>query len=261
MFIFTRFTSLDFSGILIYIKIKRRKEFEIACKILLKAIKGMHSQSTIHMKKIILALFILATTGFMGVSQPADTAKAQAGSIVSKECRHDIFSLMPLLVTENGVGFGISIECILDRKGLFAWCLPLSATFNFANSDRIYDYNTGNYNTGKTNPMFYTMPGLKWYPTGYNGKLKYAAEISLVAGFGQKSGYLTDLHGLNETEQVLSHQLTGFMFENSLNLNLDKHVSLSAEAGVGTTFFNKTGGKPSPAETLAEGAIKIGYRF
>ena len=65
--------------------------------------------------------------------------------------RGNIISVSPFLFTENGLGFGGSYERSVDKKGLFAITIPVMVTFDVANSNRIYDYNTGNY---KTNSRF-----------------------------------------------------------------------------------------------------------
>ena len=179
----------------------------------------------------------------------------------SAATRPDILCVMPFQFTENGPGFGGSYERRLDHKGLFSFCLPVMVTFNVANTNRIYDYNTGNYNTGKTDPMLYTMPGVKFYPTGSNGRLKYAIGASVVVGTGKQSSYLTDLNGLNTTELVQHHMLVGVMWQNSLNINVDSKMYLGAELGLGGTVINKAADNDESSEVLVQGALKVGYRF
>ncbi len=65
----------------------------------------------------------------------------------------DIIAVMPLQFTENGLGFGVSYERVIDKKGMFAFFVPVMVTFDVANSNRIYDYNTGNYRTGKADAI------------------------------------------------------------------------------------------------------------
>jgi len=134
-------------------------------------------------------------------------------------------------------------------------------TFNVANTNRIYDYNTGTYNTGKTDPMLYTMPGVKFYPTGSYGRLKYATGASVVVGTGKQSSYQVDLNGLNTTELVQHHFLVGVMWQNSLNINVDSKMYLGAELGLGGTMINNAAGNDESSEFLVQGGLKVGYRF
>ena len=175
--------------------------------------------------------------------------------------RGNIISVSPFLFTENGLGFGGSYERSVDKKGLFAITIPVMVTFDVANSNRIYDYNTGNYKTGKADAMFYVMPGIKYYPTGSNGKLKYATGAALVLGSGKKSRDLLNLYGLNETEQVQSHFIAGIIWQNSLNLSLGKHLYISIDAGIGGSFFSRTGGVNTANEMLVRGGFSVGKRF
>jgi len=173
----------------------------------------------------------------------------------------DIVCVMPFQFTENGLGFGGSYERSVDKKGLFAFYIPVMVTFNVANTNRIYDYNTGTYNTGKTDPMLYTMPGVKFYPTGSYGRLKYATGASVVVGTGKQSSYQVDLNGLNTTELVQHHFLVGVMWQNSLNINVDSKMYLGAELGLGGTMINNAAGNDESSEFLVQGGLKVGYRF
>jgi len=173
----------------------------------------------------------------------------------------NIISVIPLQFTENGLGFGGSYERVVDKKGIIAFSLPASVTFDVANSNRIYDYNTGNYRTGKADAMFYTMPGIKYYPTSCYGKIKYAAGLSLVIGDGQKSSNLTDLHGLNVTENVQSHFLAGGMLQNSVNIRAGKNLNIGIELGIGGSVINDVGKVKQDNEFLIQGSFKVGYRF
>jgi hypothetical protein len=173
----------------------------------------------------------------------------------------NIISVIPFQFTENGVGLGTSYERTVDKKGLFAFYIPVMVTFDVANSNRIYDYNTGNYKTGKADAMFYTMPGIKFYPARCYGKIKYAMGASIVIGSGQKSRDITNYGGLNVTEQVQPHFLSGLMWQNSINVNMSTRLYIGVEAGIGETFINKAGGVTESNQLLVQGAFKIGCRF
>ena len=209
------------------------------------------------MRKVLITIFFICfcISGYAQV-QPDST-----GNSKQPNYKPDILCVMPFQFTENGHGVGISYERSLDKRALFAFYIPAIITFNVANTNRIYDYNTGNYSTGKTDPMLYVMPGIKIYPTGGYGKIKYATGVSVVIGSGKQSSYLTNLNGLNTTELVQHHFLAGYMWQNSLNVNMDARIYLGAELGLGGTFINKAGGSNENNELLAQGALKIGYRF
>ena len=209
------------------------------------------------MRKVFITIFIT----FFCIAGHAQVQPDSAGNKRQPNYKPDILCVMPFQATENGPGVGISYERRLDKRGLFAYYIPAIITFNVANTNRIYDYNTGNYSTGKTDAMLYAMPGIKIYPAGSDGKIKYATGAAVVIGSGKQSSYLTNLHGLNTTELVQHHFLAGYMWQNSLNVNMDGRIYLGAELGLGATFINKAGGGNENNEFLIQGSLKIGYRF
>jgi hypothetical protein len=109
--------------------------------------------------------------------------------------------------------------------------------------------------------MCYAMPGIKYYPSGSRGKLKYALGPSLVVGAGQQSSNLVDLNGLNVTENVQSHFIAGGMLQNSININAGKNLYIGVELGMGGSFINDVGKVKQANEFLIQGSCKIGYRF
>ena len=179
----------------------------------------------------------------------------------SPDIKPNNISVIFFQFTENGLGFGANYERMISKRGKFSFSIPAIATFNIANSNRIYDYNTGNYNTGKTNPMYYAMPGIKFYPTGGYGYLKYATGLSLAVGAGKISGGYVNNFGLNVTERIQSHFIAGGMFQNSLSMNAGGNIYVGIEIGVGSSFVNKVGGANVSNEFLIQGALKAGYRF
>jgi len=173
----------------------------------------------------------------------------------------NIIYVVQFQFTENGIGFGGGYERYLSPSDNLSLFIPAMLTFDVANTSRLYDFNTGSYKTGKADAMFYTMPGLKYYPWGSHNRISYATGASFVIGAGQKSGNMLDLNGLNETEQVQSHFLTGLMWQNSVNVTLYPHLSIGLEIGIGGSLTNKVGGIDVQYEFLIQGAFKIGYRF
>ncbi len=205
----------------------------------------------IRLIKILFTVFFVFFCSLSYAKGLADTATI----------RCNIFSAVPFLFTENGPGFGATYERVIDKKGISAFYIPVLATFNVTNSNRIYDYNTGNYKTGKADAMFYAMPGIKFYPTSSHGKLKYAIGLVAVLARGQKSSNYTDLNGLNVTERIQPQFIAGGALFNSLNINTGKNFCVGSELGLGSSFIHDIGGTVQNNEFLITGTFKIGYRF
>ncbi len=189
-------------------------------------------------------------------------AKDDDGMDNKKELNYspNLLSLAPLQFTENGMGVGLSYERSLDEKGIIAFYVPVMATFNF-NNGTYYNYNTGAYQNAPTDVMVYAMPGIKIYPTGSQGFVKYALGTSLVIADGQKSNSVYDNNTGNTSEQTQTHFILGMIINNSVNFNLTEHVYLGLELGLGFTYLNRVGGLNQDTNGLVQGSFKIGYRF
>jgi len=175
--------------------------------------------------------------------------------------RQNIIAIAPFAFTENGLGLGCSYERITSGKGIISFYMPLMITFNIANTSRIYNYNTGYYNTGNPDAMFYVMPGIKIYPWGCHKKLTYATGAATVIASGQSSSYYVNMGGLNIAELIQSHFLYGALWHNSLNIHYTPRLYMGIETGIGSSILNKVGGSTQSNELLIEGALKLGYRF
>ena len=171
----------------------------------------------------------------------------------------NVLALAPLQFTENGLGFSLSYERALDKRGIVAFYLPVMATFDL-NNGTYYNYTTGVYQNAPTDMMVYAMPGIKVYPTGSQGFVKYAVGPSLVIASGQKSGEVGNYLGTS-TEQTQTHFLLGMVINNSVNFNPSEHVYLGLELGLGFTYLNRVGGLNQDTNGLVQGSFKIGYRF
>jgi len=171
----------------------------------------------------------------------------------------NLLSLAPLQFSENGIGIGLSYERALDSKSIIAFYLPVAATFNL-NNGTYFNPNTNSYQNGKTDGMFYAMPGIKVYPTGNTGMVRYAIGPSLVVGSGQSSSAGYDINN-NFVYQTQTHTVLGMIINNSLNINPSSHVYLGLEFGLGFTYLNRIGGLNQGTEALVQGGFKIGFRF
>jgi len=190
-------------------------------------------------------------------------------------CDLTTIAISPLQFTQKGVGVGLSYERALDADGIISAYVPFIASFNlrrryadpyaYTSSYNPYPYNY-NYNNS-TNPMFYVMPGVKFYPTGM-GRVKYAIGPNAVVGMGQQVNdmpiYLYDPMGgtyMSTRRRIENRFLLGMMINNSLNINATPHLYVGAELGFGFTYFDKVGDFNRGSTFLMQGAFKMGYTF
>jgi hypothetical protein len=173
--------------------------------------------------------------------------------------RPNIVTLAPLQFSENGLGFSVGYERALDRNGIVAFYIPVIGTYNL-NSGTYYDPVTGTNMNGHQDAMYYAMPGIKLYPTGSFGYVKYAIGPSLVLAAGEKSSTHYDPYG-NPSYLTQSHTILGVVINNSLNINPSEHVYLGLEIGLGFTYLNRVNGLNQDTNGIAQGGFKIGYRF
>ena len=163
-----------------------------------------------------------------------------------------ILAAAPIQFTDNGVGFAFSYEQTLDKDGIVSFIVPVVATFN-------PDYSDQNSNM---DPMYYVMPGVKIYPTGSRGKVRYAVGASVVVGAGEKRGYnLYSYTSSYMNYQTTDRFLVGLMVTNSVNFRPTKHIYMGLDLGIGVTYINKWGGRSQGMSGVASGGFKIGYAF
>ena len=179
--------------------------------------------------------------------------------------RNNIIAIAPLQVTDAGVGVGLSYERVLDRKGYVSFYMPVSWSFMNDNNGPYY-YSGNDYR----NNSFYFMPGLKFYPTGSKGKVRYAIGPNIVAGFGREwqdiyysypyysGGYYGSGYYVREQDDRF---VLGVMVNNSLNINPTPHLYLGLELGMGVSYINQLNSYNDTERFLAQFGFKLGYRF
>jgi len=172
----------------------------------------------------------------------------------------NIIALAPLQLTgdyiSSGVGLSLSYERMLDKDGIISFYMPVIVSFS--NNDTYY----GNTYNNTTNTSWYFMPGIKFYPTGSRGIVRYAVGPSFVIATGNVTNG-TDPYGypVNGTYSIF-----GFMVNNSLNICPTPHLYLGLELGLGVSYIanennaNFTTGDIN-ANPMVQFAFKIGYRF
>ncbi len=189
---------------------------------------------------------------------------------------NNIISAAPLQITENGPGFALSYERVLDRKNnIVSFYMPFAMAFNIDNAR--YDY-YGYYNNSRHDYSFYAMPGLKFYPTGGKGKVKYAVGPNIVLRYSQYTDYYymepyyttyPPYNYYSGPYQADRNSFTmGMIVNNSLNINPTKHLHMGLELGVGFSYFTNNNdtyyngyNSYNDPEALVQFGFNIGYRF
>ncbi len=172
----------------------------------------------------------------------------------------NLLTLAPIQFTENGLGLSLAYERTLDKAGIITFYFPLMATFNL-NNGTYYNNVTGRNENGHQDAMYYLMPGIKLYPTGCNGRVKYGIGPSLVYASGEKSTSDYNYTTGNTNYTTKPHVLLGMMLSNSLNINPTPKIYLGLEFGLGFTYLNRVDGLNQGTNGIVQGGFKIGYRF
>lgn len=170
---------------------------------------------------------------------------------------NNIISVMPMQILTYDVGVGIAYERVLDKAGILSFYLPIMVEFDGANNNR----HGFMHPVGKTYPAYYIMPGLKLYPTGGKGVIRYGVGPNLAYRTGKEYQLKYDNMGNIIGEGEETSNLLGIMVTNSLNINPTKNIHLGLELGLGFTYFNKVAGVEMGTDPLAQFGFKIGYRF
>ncbi|MEI8280566.1 MAG: hypothetical protein WCG87_12460 [Bacteroidota bacterium] len=185
-----------------------------------------------------------------------------SSNILNEEIPHhklgrNIIAIAPILLTENGnVGTCISYERLLDADGTFDLYLPVGITFINNNN------NSSNYvNTAPDHyTSYYFSPGLKIYPRGNYGKVRYALGPSIDISGGKKLETSTDNQG-NYYYSLKDQFVMGVMMNNSFNLFPTTHVYIGIEFNFGFSYINQVAGSNAGTQGLVQFALKMGYRY
>ena len=184
---------------------------------------------------------------------------------VKTKLRKQLIGFSPLQFTENGVGFSISYERVLDKDGIITFNIPFITTFDLANNNNNAVYNNGVEQKTNQDAMVYLSPGLKFYPSGCYGNVTYAIGPSLVIGAGQHTTYNSNYDPVTYQyiggSQTQDKFILGIMITNSLNMNVTKKFYLGLDLGLGFTYINQLGGVTQPMNGIVQGGFKMGYRF
>ncbi|MBA3829308.1 MAG: hypothetical protein H0X33_10260 [Taibaiella sp.] len=179
----------------------------------------------------------------------------------------NIVSFSPLQLSSDyvtsGIGIGLSYERVLDKNGIISFYIPVSISFNNNNNNYSNGYNPNNttYNT------FYAFPGIKFYPTGSRGPIRYSLGTSFVFAQGTYgAGYYNSTTG-TQTFENSTYSIFGFMINNTLNANPTPHIYLGLELGLGASYTNSLNNNynnnysTNATNPIVQFSFRIGYRF
>lgn len=183
-----------------------------------------------------------------------------------KNYGNNIIGFMPMQITSN-VGVGLSYERVLDKNGILSFYMPVTIAFENNNSYDPY-YGPIPVNGGNNpSPTFYIMPGLKFYPTGGKGVVRYSVgpNLTYISGKSYRgTNFIYDNNG-NIIGQDLGgwsqRTALGIMVTNGLNINPTSHLHLGLELGLGFTYFDQANNQNLNTDAIAQFGFKIGYRF
>lgn len=166
---------------------------------------------------------------------------------------NNIISIMPMQLFAEGPGVGLAYERVLDKNGILSFYLPMGVAF----------VDNGNVNPmgAKNYPTYYIMPGLKFYPTGGKGVVRYAVGPNLAYVNGKRNDFIYDNMGNVTGFGLQTRSALGIMVTNSLNINPTTHIHLGMELGLGFNYFDRFNGVDMGATGLVQFGFKIGYRF
>lgn len=177
----------------------------------------------------------------------------------------NVIAFAPMQLNNGGLGLGLSYERLLDKNGIIAFYLPVTASM------RTDEYNYYAPNQAKNIYTYFFMPGIKIYPTGGKGTVRYGVGPSLAFVFDKdlQNELLYDNTG-NVIGQRIGEKdrfALGLMINNSLNINPVKHLYLGLELGLGFRYYESIGGNSvstnvgPDGEPLVQFGFKAGYRF
>jgi hypothetical protein len=205
-----------------------------------------------------------------GVEEFYNESNETTQRVVRKKYAHNsainygknVIAFSPAQLTNDGFGFGLSYERMLDKENKISFYLPVSYTYTNLRSDNTY-YNSNYNNVGFTDKanMFYAYPGLKIYPKGL-GIVRYAVGPSLAIGAGSKlSSRNYDPNTNTYYYTTENHFLLGFMVNNSININPTPKLFLGLELGLGVSYLDQVDGANKGVGFLTQFAFKVGFRF
>jgi hypothetical protein len=175
--------------------------------------------------------------------------------------------------TMNDLAIGISYERALGKSKRLAFNMPVMLSFsngkNYTNN--IYVNNRLNLDPSiyKTYNTLFLMPGLKYYTSDQQSKIRYALGASLFVGLGSEpyDVYNTTMASYNTGEPVKdwNFYMYGLMFSNSLNISATKHLFWGLDMNLCMPLVENRRMQNSIADIIfgpfIQLGVKVGFRF
>ena len=183
----------------------------------------------------------------------------------------NIVSAALINLSDDGFGVGLAYERALDKRGVINFSLPINLCFSSISGNEVYNPTTGSYDYNMLKrSIFQIMPGVKFYPTGNQGKVRYAiaAQVAYYTGTKEMEQYLpSPTIGSYYTIGSAQVQKLGVIVNNSVNMFPTQHVFIGIDLGLGLTYMNKEENlmtnkmQELGTAQLAQFNFRIGYRF
>ncbi|MBL7718739.1 MAG: hypothetical protein JNL72_07880 [Flavipsychrobacter sp.] len=171
-------------------------------------------------------------------------------------------------LNDEGFGFGAAYERALDKKGILSFYLPVNVALGGLGN---YTSSTSGTTSSFNRAIWQIMPGIKFYPTGSKGKVRYAVGPQL----SYETGYKEEWQTIYDPQTFMSYQRydkldvrkLGILVNNSLNMSPNEHMIIGLDLGLGFTYMNKKEDASSGVmrewgtRQLAQFNFRIGYRF
>jgi hypothetical protein len=171
--------------------------------------------------------------------EPVHSRKSEA----KIEYGGNIISAALINLSETGYGVGIAYERSLDKRGHISLYLPVNVCLGGLGSNNYY-YSGSTYNQQRRT-IYQFLPGAKFYPTGNQGKVRYAVGPQLVYETGtiQREQWIYDplmgyAGGFYQTGDAKVEKF-GVMINNSVNMFPTQHLFIGVDFGLGVPYSHK----------------------
>lgn len=172
---------------------------------------------------------------------------------------NNILTAAILNINDEGFGMGLAYERLIDEKGYYSFYLPVNIAFMAPGKS-----NGEVPATENNKSIIQVLPGIKFYPTGNRGRVRYAfgPQFSFETGrtvLERKRGSSTG------TEYYAMERHTvkkyGVLLNNSLNVLLQPQIYFGLDFGIGCTYRYMLSNEPYGSRVLAQFNLRFGYRF